>query len=402
MAYTLEPLYEELKAIKTYLIKIGPDRRQGKILEKKLYEAEKVFEKYNEVIQLISNDIKKGKVGQNEKILIDKFCLDFVSLYKQIEELCSIGNTSNNSQNQDIKMESFNLKVALSLLPMITTENECSYKQLIDNIEYYSSLLVSDECKKNLIQFVLKSRLSQHAKLQLKSDYATVADLITDMRTVLLPQKSPIAIQNKIQQLKQNELSIEDYGNRLSELFMDLTVSQAKGDLQTYKILKPLNEKFVIKRFSDGLRNRRLSTIVAARNYESMKDAIQGAKDEETSTAGTSSGSGEILGMYSPRGRQQNYRGSRNNYFSRSYFNRHRKHDSSSRYGHHNHRGSLQVQQQSRGATERGQGSSRGRGKSYHRNRGNQRISQNGFNNRSVQVLTGSENNETINQFFRE
>lgn len=294
MADVLQLLYKELKCIKTYLIKIGPKRRQGNIIEKKLYESKEIYDKYTDIIKEITDDIEKGKVGHNEKVLIDKFCIDFKSLYNQILDLCVMSSTS--SSSEDTKMESFNLKVALSLLPMITTDNECTLKQLIDNVEYYSSLLASGECKKKLIQFVLKSRLSQHAKLQLQSDYSNVDDLINDMRRVLLPQKSPFAIQNKINQLKQNELSVQDYGNKLSELFVDLTVSQAEGNLDTYKTIKPLNEKLVIKRFADGLRNRRLSTIIAARNYESMKDAVQGAKDEETSIAGPCSGSGEILG----------------------------------------------------------------------------------------------------------
>ncbi|KAH9643789.1 hypothetical protein HF086_002287 [Spodoptera exigua] len=190
---------------------------------------------------IITDDIKKGNIGQSEKILIDKFCIDFESLYKQILDLCAMSDTSS---SEDTKMESFNLKVALTLVPLMTNDNECSLKQLIDNIEYYSSLLASDECKKKLVQFVLK---------------------------------------------------IQDYGNQLSELFVDLTVSQAEGNLDTYKMIKPLNEKMIIKRFADGLRNRRLSTIISARNYGSIKDAIQGAKDEETSITGSYSGSGEIL-----------------------------------------------------------------------------------------------------------
>lgn len=118
-----------------------------------------------------------------------KICNDFESLYNEILSLCSKSDT-NSGKSNDIKVESFNLNVALNLLPMITTDNECSHKQLVDNIEYYSTVLASDDCKKKLIQFVLKSRLSQHAKLQLQSDYSTIDELITDMRRVLLPQKS--------------------------------------------------------------------------------------------------------------------------------------------------------------------------------------------------------------------
>ncbi|KAF9797300.1 hypothetical protein SFRURICE_006282 [Spodoptera frugiperda] len=46
-----------------------------------------------------------------------------------------------------------------------------------------------------------------------------------------------------------------------------------------------VNEKQAIKQFSDGLRNRRIRRIISARNYSSLKDAIQAAQDEETSSS---------------------------------------------------------------------------------------------------------------------
>lgn len=145
-----------------------------------------------------------------------------------------------------------------------------------------------------MIKFVLKSRLSQQAKLRLQDDYTTVDSLISDMNKELLPKKGATAIQNKLQKIRQNEMSISDYGKQITELFVDLTISQANGNSECYNILKPINEKQAIKQFSDGLRNRRLSTIISARNYNSLKDAIQAAQDEETS----SSAAGEVLGMY--------------------------------------------------------------------------------------------------------
>ena len=58
------------------------------------------------------------------------------------------------------------------------TNDEVSIKQLIDNIEYYDSLLKDTACKQNLINFVLKSRLSQEAKIKLNAKYDTVNGLI--------------------------------------------------------------------------------------------------------------------------------------------------------------------------------------------------------------------------------
>ncbi|KAH9630085.1 hypothetical protein HF086_004791 [Spodoptera exigua] len=183
-------------------------------------------------------------------------------------------------------METFSLKTALGLLPLMT-DDETVTQQLIDNIEYYGSTLSEAACKVKLINFVLKSRLSQAGKLKLNESYSTIGELIQDMKCKLLAQKSANSIQTKLQQLRQNDKTINDYGQELSQLFVDLTISQSKGDANSYKVLKPLNEKMAIKRFADGLRNRRLSTIIASRNFDSLKDAVQAALDEEITTATT-------------------------------------------------------------------------------------------------------------------
>lgn len=115
------------------------------------------------------------------------------------------------------------------------------------------------------------------------------------MRKELLPQKSATSIQDKLHRIRQNDLNIEDYGNKILEMFVELTISQSEGNSESYNILKNVNEKFAIKKFADGLRNRRLSTVIAARNYKSLKDAIQAAKEEETEGPCTS---GDVMGMY--------------------------------------------------------------------------------------------------------
>ncbi|CAK1585977.1 unnamed protein product [Parnassius mnemosyne] len=149
-------------------------------------------------------------------------------------------------------MDTFDLKTALTLLPVMS-DDETSVKQLVDNIQYYNSLLTKQECKNNLIKFILKSRLSRSAKLRLQDDYSNVEDLVSDMQKELLPRKSAAAIQSKLQKLRQNDMPIADYGKQITELFVDLTISQANGNTEYYNILKTVNEKQAIKQFSDGL-----------------------------------------------------------------------------------------------------------------------------------------------------
>lgn len=104
------------------------------------------------------------------------------------------------------------------------------------------------------------------------------------MRTHLLTKKkSDTAIHNELVQIKQNGSSLDKYGSKTENLFSDLTISQADGDQKVLKILRPLKEKIVIKSFVSGLRNRQVSTILIARNYTALKDAIREARDEEAS-----------------------------------------------------------------------------------------------------------------------
>lgn len=179
------------------------------------------------------------------------------------------------------KMESFSLKTAVALLPVMNdTENVT--KQLISAIELYSSML-NDKSKPILINFILKTRLSENAKLRLNQNYPTVQLLVDDMKKYLISKKSFTALQEQLMRCKQNQRDIEDYGKEIENLFVNLTISQADSDTKKYDVLKPLNEKMAIKRFATGLQNKHISTIISARNYDSLKDAIRDAADEHTS-----------------------------------------------------------------------------------------------------------------------
>lgn len=346
MSQLLKTLHSQIKEIRTYLVKIGSSRRKGKILITKLSESNELYTKYLSLINELSLEIKQEHISVSEAQLINTLSQDFQSLHREIVGLCTEKVTEEVSEpklevsfeeifddpSEDIllekkevlvKMESFNLKTALILLPSMS-DTECNAKQLIDSIQYYDSLLKDNDSKTKLLQFVLKCRLSQSAKLKLNKNYSNINDLVKDMRVQLLPQKAASAIQNKLHQFRQNDLTIDEYGKNVCEMFVDLTISQANGNTDCYDILKPINEKYAIKKFADGLRNRRLSTIIAARNFESLKDAIQGAKDEEICTTSTS---GDVMGMYQTRfssysrGRQYRHRGIRGDYNTKIFSN---------------------------------------------------------------------------------
>lgn len=312
---SFKTIFDELKNVRTYLIKKGRQRTEN-IIVKKLEEANKLQEKFNLLIKETSEVLFQIK---DERTLneIHTYCNDFEKVYAEILSLCK--------QEQSSRKMEFDLKVALSLLPVMTDE-VVNTKTLIDGIEYYNTIL-NPASKKQLINFILKTRLSQSAKLKLAQNYGDVTELLQDMKNCLLPKKSTTSLQKQLLSLKQNDMSIDEFGKKLSEMFVELTITQSDNNSESYSVLKPLNERQAIKQFAEGLRNRRLSTIVSARDYDSLQNAIQGAIDEDVSS--NQSQSGELFSMRRGYNTNRNYRGRRPSYYPRgqngppgTYYNR--------------------------------------------------------------------------------
>lgn len=315
MAEELAEVFEKIKYIKDYLTKLGPSRRTTRIKKEKDIEVEKIKKQFDIILENVKIFLETKKVDKLEVESIEKLCSKISDYYLKIKELCCESDVEKDffsegtAVQENTKMEKFQLKTAISLLPAMDN-TESVTKQLISNIEMYSDMMEVEERKK-LINFILKSRLSESAKLRLHETYNSVSDLVKDMRDRLLSKKSDTALQQQLQRARQDSKTVEEFGKYVEELFVDLTISQADGDSKKYEILKTVNEKNAIKRFSDGLRNSRISTIIAARNYSSLKEAIRGALDEEISSLAGSEGAV----MYFNRGR-----GRFNNFNSRNYY----------------------------------------------------------------------------------
>lgn len=262
-----------------------------------ILQAEKLFLAYTDVIS--SFKIKETTVELAEyvhDILRERIELTYKKIltYKisNFEENISVTN-----------MEKFDIKTATSLIPVMDN-SEQTIEKIIDGIEMYNEYLVNTTQKKLLITFVLKTRLSKSAKLKLKSEYDNVTNLIQDIKKLLLTKKSANSILSQMNNLSQNNMSISEFGDKLTDLFVGLTIAQSDENPTASEILRPINEKLAIKRFADGLRNRRLSTIISARDYSQLKDAVRAAEDEEL---GQPSSSSNIFNATQRRGNQFNY-----------------------------------------------------------------------------------------------
>lgn len=403
MADELKSIHDRLKSIKENLTKLSYSRRTETLLQAKLEESTNLLNRFNACNTQIEGLIKKKQIGSQTLINIQYYCDSIKALYLQIELFCSKSYNSETAEGIESEniMASFDFKTATSLLPKMDGKEDVT-KDLIDSIELYSSSL-NAEGNAMLIKFVLKSRLNSSAKLRLSSSYASCKLLIDDMRNHLLTKQSSTTIHKELVNSRQNGSSIETYGSKIEQLFVELTLSQADGDEDKYRTLCPINEKLAIRSFTDGLRNRQLSTVLLGRNYSSLKDTIRAAKDEEPSCSRREPEASVYFGQRASSGKRpfhSNNRGhhttGRPTYFNTQY---RRGMGTNQRYASYN-RGNSTPQ---RGHPNRGQGTrifsrgSRARFATYQAIRY--------ANHDSESAANPSENNNTSNidevQFFR-
>ncbi|KAK9752236.1 hypothetical protein QE152_g4349 [Popillia japonica] len=151
MGATLEDvkeLYNEVKVFKSNISKDNQERRKNVELSRrrlidleqflvKLSELELELSKHAENIEVVSN-IKIYSAGIRNIILETRILLE-------------------SRLDIEVKMETFSLKTASSLLPSMDG-NEDTTKQLIDSAKLYETLLKPEE-KKHLINYILKKKL---------------------------------------------------------------------------------------------------------------------------------------------------------------------------------------------------------------------------------------------------
>ncbi|CAG9760236.1 unnamed protein product [Ceutorhynchus assimilis] len=232
----LDKSYVSLQKIRSYIVKLNYERRKTPIFDQKLNEAKAIYLEVKREVSSINQKIYNSELDDSEIRLVNELLVKINKLYDEILNF-------KDKQTEAAEMASFDLKVAVSLLP-IMDDTENTTQKLIDAIELYDSML-NNEGKPLLIKFVLKTRLSNSAKLRLSTSYNSVNDLLGDIKKHFLTIKSDSALQLKLFRSKQGDKSIESFGKDLEELFVNLTISQAKGDENAYNVLKPINERNV-------------------------------------------------------------------------------------------------------------------------------------------------------------
>ena len=84
--------------------------------------------------------------------------------------------------------------------------------------------------------------------------YASNALLVQDMRCFLLTKKSIASLSTQLVQVRQNNMSIENFGIKVENLVVELTIAQGDGNNEALQILRKTNEKLSINPFVNGYR----------------------------------------------------------------------------------------------------------------------------------------------------
>lgn len=185
-------LYEEIRVFKRNIDKDNQQRRENsQVVNQKLVDLARLESELGslkvdfnktpgnaDVVEQVKAFIKEiaKLITESQNILIDR-----------LKIILENSNASVNTLEVVTMGEKFDLRTAASLLPPMDGTEDVT-KQLIDAIELYSELL-DENGRKLLINYVLKTRLSQNAKLRLDKNYNSTNDLVKDMRTQLLTKK---------------------------------------------------------------------------------------------------------------------------------------------------------------------------------------------------------------------
>lgn len=132
MAQELDRILNELKSIKNYLIKLGPSRRSTQDISGKYKKAHELYDYYLCIVKNIKEGVTKEEIKSSDLKDLELTYGQINHIFLRIKELCSISTdcTVVECKNTSSNMENFNLKTAISLLPVMTGDENVT-KQLI-------------------------------------------------------------------------------------------------------------------------------------------------------------------------------------------------------------------------------------------------------------------------------
>lgn len=114
MVAEIQLLLNTLIDLRKCAIKLNKASRKGTPGQNKLSEANNLYESYQSEIKMYNDRIREGKLDKNTIATIHDICSRVDSGYKDILNILTV-----ESDSEADEMESFDLKTACSLLPVM-------------------------------------------------------------------------------------------------------------------------------------------------------------------------------------------------------------------------------------------------------------------------------------------
>lgn len=232
---------------------------------------------------------------------------------------------SRHNQETDMSIDKFK---AFKLVPKLDSEGK-ELGSFLNIVREFDALSADIEVKKDFIKFIIKSKVddSLARKLNLLDEIKNCNDLEKSLNKVLKPKRTTLQIQSDLIHEKQNNKKVKDFSAKIESLVAELSSVRLSNvtDETFKKMINADADETGLNAFKIGL-NDNLKPVVYAANPGTLAEAVQKAKDYESSLSNGSNAkvyrfSGNRNNNYrqnrgnsnfSPRGRQNTYRNNGN------------------------------------------------------------------------------------------
>lgn len=272
-------LKEQNQKGKTKEAKAGPSNEVGPTREEIMFDA---LQEIREQMAILSEYVHARNEETQEQIRE----LKYNPQYRNAETDVSYGRTNEDIRNRQSIAECRHMtpKHATSLIPIFDGTSRTNLKSFLSACSY-TMKYIKPEFEGELLEAIMSTKLQGKALLDFEiKDIRNFDQLKRELEKFYCPKKNTTSIQIEFNYLKQrpSENAVE-YGARTDKLAMELYEALTEGQENTSQekrtILRTIQQQ-ALQNFTHGLRDD-LKIIVRAQRFETLQEAIEGARAEE-------------------------------------------------------------------------------------------------------------------------
>lgn len=270
---SLDNLIEELDRV-IAIFKKNPNRKfKSEYLLNKTTLKNSLREKFNKEILKFTDPEDKPHL----ELKIEKFKLSYASLGSILNSLSEeiLNNSILSDDNIEIfeaSIMEFDIKNHVNLIPEFDGQFQ-KYSNFINFVEFVHDTL-NDNGKSRLINFILKTKLSDGIRLKLSAypTATTLAQFKENMSKIIKSNKTSLSIQSELVRTRQNISSVIDFSSKIESLISELNSIQISQRGEQYRdVIIQMNDEIGLNAFKNGIKadDHCWKTIFAQRSNKS-------------------------------------------------------------------------------------------------------------------------------------